>query len=201
MCDPQPWLCSSAFPQGGVPCVTPTLAHLALCSLMQIHVIHIFHMVPTPRAQPGPALLWADTLTSVFPRANPCVHYLPHDPITQGTAWVSSGAPSLPPGGAPFPMGLRLRGCCRCCSVQVPGSLVLIHSLLPGPLLRDVPDVIQRPVGDTHHQRPVQPGPPACPAGLRATQPPGQWQPLESCIPLLSPAASCGGTLAWRGHH
>lgn len=85
----------------------------------------------------------------------------------------------------------------------VPGSL-LIRDLLLGPLLRDVPDVIQCPVRDTHHQRPVQPGPTARPAGLRAAQPPGQCQPLpqeplESRIPLVqggggSPAACCGRT-------
>lgn len=52
---------------------------------------------------------------SAFPLTNPCDPYLPHDPSNQGTAstaWLSSGVPSLPHGGAPFPLGLSCAGSC-----------------------------------------------------------------------------------------
>lgn len=84
--------------------------------------------------------------------------------------------------------------------------------LLLGSLLWDLPDVIQRPVGDTHHQRPLQPGLAARPAGLGAAQPAGQWLSLffwgpvkalrgVGCcgVEVVLPAAFCGRTASWKG--
>lgn len=57
-------------------------------------------------------------------------------------------------------------------------------SWYPGPLLRDLPNVLQRPVRDAHHQRSLQPSPAACPAGLGAAQP---------SEPVAAPAAAAKG--------
>nr|XP_036866133.1 uncharacterized protein LOC108407303 isoform X4 [Manis javanica] len=46
-----------------------------------------------------------------------------------------------------------------------------ISAVWKGPFLRDLTNVLQRPVWDAHHQRSLQPSPTARPAGLRAAQP------------------------------